>query len=1040
MTQGLLNSAFHDKADGDRRRDLVEFRAQLAGTVLAEVAGAEGVAVEAACLPLFRRSGQGLEQVLRARLVKPAGVPVWLVLDGDGTAGRVPFAEHEGRWLADGFVPEVTEKRQQRFAVVTEHGEVLSRATVEVVPQRKWTVSLVHHTHLDVGYTDRQEVVMANHLQYLDSVLELVDQTSDWDESSRFRWNVEVNWPLERWFALRGPADRRRMVEAVRAGRVSVGAMSLNMHTEACSIEELYEMVRYAARLRSEHGLALTSAMQTDVPGGVPALVEVLADAGVKFLSVAHNYAGRSVPYLIGGEKLGRPFYWKVASGKRLLVWHTDTLHGNAYMEGNIVGLAESLETAEQSLPAYLAALASHPYPFSSGTWLPEAGRVERSPYPHDILHLRVQGRYGDNAPPNLAVSEIARDWNRKWAYPHLKVDRNEDFFEMAVAKLGGSVPEWEGDWADWWADGLGSGARMIGWARAAQGAMRMGRTLNAVSDVLAGLPPAPIAGAEKVYEEIGLFDEHTWGARHPWEDDEDGWGAGGLQWQYKASLAQRAREAAESVLGTGSRRAGELVGYARGLAGVVVLNASGWARTDVVRVFLPYSTVPAATGVALEDERDGRPVPVMVVPQEHVDHRPAGRFLVFVAHEVPALGYARFSVVPGRGVQVDTDRGQGLTVESDRYRVSYSTENASVSSVTELNGKRELVNTEALLGLNAYVFDRYGTSTRVDHLSGRVFSRELDLVADRLTADAAVLRRRESSVLGESMTVDVRAPGASRLLTTINVWNDVPRVEISNRLWKDRTVDKQSVFFAFPLAGRAPELVYELPGAGTSASAPVVPGCPRHMRAVRHWVAVRGEEGGTAWATLDAPLVQFGDIHSPYSPFPGTLRLNAPEPGTIYSWALNNIWDTNFPTEQGGEMRFRYALSHGAGGDATTAGMRLGESVSTPLVGVVLPGPVGGGRGPAAGSLCRVERPEVRLVQAGPAAGGGELLLWLNNLAEEEVATKVEFPDLVVTEARIGDVFEGSRQELTVSGRSVRVVLKPGETKALAVVGRLAG
>ena len=135
-------------------------------------------------------------------------------------------------------------------------------------------------------------------------------------------------------------------------------------------------------------------------------------------------------------------------------------------------------------------------------------------------------------------------------------------------------------------------------------------------------------------------------------------------------------------------------------------------------------------------------------------------------------------------------------------------------------------------------------------------------------------------------MTVDIRAPGCARLLTTISTWREIPRVDITNRMFKLRTVDKQSVFFAFPFAVTAPELIYELPGAGTSASAPTVPGCPQHMRAIRHWVALAEDTGGTAWATVDAPLVQFGDIHSPYTPFPGTLRLSQPEPGTVYSWA----------------------------------------------------------------------------------------------------------------------------------------------------------
>ncbi|HXW81279.1 MAG TPA: hypothetical protein VEJ84_17390, partial [Acidimicrobiales bacterium] len=369
MTEGLLNSIFHDRTAGDRRRDLEAFRNQLADAVFRDIGQVSGRSLQAANLPLFRRTADGLQQMVRFRLLGPGQADRRLLLWLDGTVAPGPF-----EFKTDGFTPavdvavaEVNAPQTFQFRVAGESGDVLSRGEVVVRPQRKWSVSLVHHTHLDVGYTDRQEVVADNHLQYLDSVLELVDHTSSWEDDVRFRWNIEVSWPLERWFERRNEHDRRRMLEAINAGRVGVGAMSLNMHTEACAVEELYEMVRFAVELRSTHGVPITSAMQTDVPGGVTGLVEVLSDSGVQYLSVAHNFAGRSVPYLIGGERLERPFYWKAPSGKRVLVWFTDTLHGNAYMEGNILGLSDSFSVAQDSLPCYLAALAERPYPFDSG-------------------------------------------------------------------------------------------------------------------------------------------------------------------------------------------------------------------------------------------------------------------------------------------------------------------------------------------------------------------------------------------------------------------------------------------------------------------------------------------------------------------------------------------------------------------------------------------------------------------------------------------------------------------------------------------------
>ena len=132
--------------------------------------------------------------------------------------------------------------------------------------------------------------------------------------------------------------------------------------------------------------------------------------------------------------------------------------------------------------------------------------------------------------------------------------------------------------------------------------------------------------------------------------------------------------------------------------------------------------------------------------------------------------------------------------------------------------------------------------------------------------------------------------------------------------------------------------------------------------------------------------------------------------------------------------MKFRYAISSQESGDARALGMRLGESVSTPLVGTVVPLAGGGKEMPPSGSLCAIERPEVRLVQATASDREGDLLLWLNNQGADEVTTAVEFPDIAVRAARVGNVFEGGQDAVPVADGSVRISLKPGETKALAL------
>ncbi len=191
--------------------------------------------------------------------------------------------------------------------------------------------------------------------------------------------------------------------------------------------------------------------------------------------------------------------------------------------------------------------------------------------------------------------------------------------------------------------------------------------------------------------------------------------------------------------------------------------------------------------------------------PQENAEHRPAGRFLQFLAKDVPALGYARFNVVEGVPVPVDVSQPGQPVIENEYYRVRFSPLDASIGSIIQRDNGRELVNTDAILGLNAYVFDRYGSSTKVDHLSGRLFTRQLDLIAERVTGENAVVVRRETSQLGDSITVDTRAPGCERLLTTISTWREIPRVDITNRMFKLRTVEKAERVLCVSVRGNGP-------------------------------------------------------------------------------------------------------------------------------------------------------------------------------------------------------------------------------------------
>ncbi|WP_084958819.1 glycoside hydrolase family 38 C-terminal domain-containing protein [Thermoactinospora rubra] len=952
------------------------------------VISVRGLEVRVSVLPLFTHDGRQAVRVTATGMVP------------DGLVFRLGDQEGTGDFL----VPEVSEPRPMTLEARDSHG-VIATAEITVTPQRKWTVFVVHHSHLDIGYTDPQGTVLRHHLDYLDAALRLTEETGAWPDDARFRWTVESSMPVLRWLAARPREQADAFAERVRQGLIEVTALPFQLHTEACSTEELYRQLRFAERFP----FPVRSAMHTDVPGAVVGLVDALNAAGVRYLAAAHNWAGRSVPYLHGGDTLTRPFRWRAPSGNELVVWFTDTPHGMAYMEGNTVGLTDSYELAEDLLPRYLFALASRPYPYGPGTfgWLgPDA---PKDPYELDVLHLRVQGAHADNAGPSIVPASVVRRWNETWAYPRLRSAVNSDFFDHVVERYHDRLAVHEGDWTDWWADGLGSGARPLGYVRRAQSALRAAETLH----TLAGQDATALV--DEAYDKVALFNEHTWGAANPWEDAEEAGDSGGLQWTRKSAGAYQAQDDAADLLHAAVRHfAARLEGPEDSLASFAVFNPGTWARTDVVRAFLPRDVVPLDAPVALVDARTGRRVPhhEEIVRPEDWPTRPIGRHLEAVVADVPGLGYARLDVVPGDAAAAEpVDLGLEPVIENEFYRVTYDLREGYISSVFDKRAGRELVNADAAAGFGQYVYDRYATAPHFNHMSGHVGAHDRTLLGDRAIARRAAVVKATRTAVGEKLVVELQAKGADWVRTTIELHAGVPRLDLRYQIAKQGTPAKEAVFLAFPFATAGPPAAWELTGGVGGTHVPRVPGSASYMLPIRHWLAFEDPELTIAWATLEAPLVQLGTIHMPYAPFPPTLE---EEHGTVYSWALNNIWDTNFPAQQQGETTFRYAVTS-APGAAGIGARRLGAAAAAgltdPFIGILT-------RCPASESFVSVDHPDVRVTSLGRFDGG--TVVRLRSLAAEPVEVAVRLPGL--RSAQVSAGLTGGRATAPVADETVKV------------------
>jgi hypothetical protein len=422
-----------------------------------------------------------------------------------------------------------------------------------------------------------------------------------------------------------------------------------------------------------------------------------------------------------------------------------------------------------------------------------------------------------------------------------------------------------------------------------------------------------------------------------------------------------------------------------------------------------------------------------VVEGQEDAPHRAPGIHLSFVARDVPACGYRRYDLIEGDEEPETPEAGSEPCIENEYYRVRFDLARGRVTELLDKTSGLNLVDTEGPFGFNEYVYDRYASAPHFNHLSSRFRATDLTLLGGRSAGGLTVVTERSSNPVWDRVSVRLVDGGTDIVESTLTLFRGVKRLDITNRIRKAGTAEKESVYFAFPFAVRDPSFHYEITGGIDSPEAPHVPGSADHMRAIRHWVGLENERVRLAWATMEAPLVQFGNIHLPYLPFPETIDPEVSHPATVYSWALNNIWDTNFPPRQQGEMEFSYAVASGEDRQTPELGMRTAAALTTPLLGILSAMSAADGL-PEQGSFCSVDHPRIDIIALMPSRRGHDLTVMLQSLSSENEEVGVSFGLLRAARAWVGSHLEKDLQEARVDGENVRLAVPAGSLVSLAV------
>lgn len=762
------------------------------------------------------------------------------------------------------------------------------------------TLYVTHHSHTDIGYTDLQERVIDTQVDYIRTVLRIMAQPENQD----FRWNCETLFCVEQFLDRCAPQEREAFFSLAREGKIGLSANYLNF----CDLVDCETYDRRLAALQdcfTREGAPLRTAMMADINGISMGYRDAMLRHGVAFL-LANIHCHHGMYPLYQNQTA---FWWENAAGQRMLVWN-----GEHYNLGNVLGLkpnrsvnfmmenhlgrtahpADPVDTLHQNLEAYVSL-------------------CEENGYPYDFVLASVSGVFSDNAPPETEILRVIQAYNQRYGESvQIRMVSLQELYEAIAPRLN-EAPVYRGDMTDWWANGAGSTPYAVKHYKEALWRYRLCQRLQ---PELGTHYPQLCKAAE---DNLLLYAEHTWGHSSTIENPYDTMVLN-LDMR-KNCYASKAHEAASTMLNRIAMAQGDIMRYYATQGKIRAYDVSGCGGAQVVSFYIES---PVMARAEIQDEQ-GRKIPCQVSPH------PRGRLITFVdtfaPKEAKRYTYRELPAEPGtlnsRRCYVGAERIRDIVNDYDpvTYRLPYGFENdffrlgyRAGQGITELTDKRTGRN---LLGKGIAPFFtplHEVTSIRTMNAYSPEQEERRKLGRNIRGPHAVLTAGKLEEVLcqehGEVFTLlrlRFTLPGTVRADVLLKLYENLPRIDFTLELGKTLSSDIESIFL--PLSLDYPQgQVYLRKGAEAfRLGIDQLPGTCMEYSMSDDGVAILSAAGGAMIACRDVPLLYMGEMrHHPIRLCDG-LPENNQRP--IYSWVMNNTWETNFKMDLSGFGEYRYTL-----------------------------------------------------------------------------------------------------------------------------------
>lgn len=787
-------------------------------------------------------------------------------------------------------------------------------------------IYLMHQTHTDIGYTDRQEKITLYHIDYLKQAIRMSEAIDSGHKSWQgFVWNNEMFWIIERFIEATDQTWHERLLNAIKRGHIQLTSNYLNM-TDLVDARILNKYLQRAKTFGLNHDVRMDAAISMDINGWSYGYAQAMADAGVRnFYTCIHNHHG-FVPFM----RKHVPFYWETPKGDRILVWH-----GDVYNQGNVSKLVPNAIGKGTSEGLKTEAIIDEKRLAYAKQWLEDYIESVRSQgYDFDFLPLVTKGLLVDNAPPNPHIIEAINAFNALYGDSiSIEMVGIHDFFDILESKAL-DLPVYKGDWTDWWSDGFASTPKSLLAYREAQ------RNYEKIDYLKQSGHVFDESSVEALEYNLMMYAEHTWGyftsVSEPWNKMTMKLETRNEMFAYKANeLADKLLDGYQLTHGEMAKAVGRPMCYK-------ITNPYPHPIREMVQLHINWwEEFLIEQGYIVTELGQEKPLPYQEI---RVDEK-ARRQINLEVH-LPPYGTKTLTVIPKtqpkrlmpfdplftRDTTYDytspyldnTIEATMFHLESPYLKLAFK-RNEGIVECFDKQSQTSLIRTDCEAPLFAPIYEYtpvakpMGEEGVAVKEARRAFGRNRKVMSTQRDIgrliDVSVL---ETGPLLGRVQLKYALRGTLHCVVELTVHKTTPRLDVALLVGKDTVWEPESLYLSLPLTtGDDQALWLDKTGYPIRPRVDQLPGSLTAFYTTQTGYVIQGKQTTVHVAMPDCPLLALGSLEPGLiQPMDGTL----PNVDKQNAWLMNNYWETNFATSLGGFYRFDFHLCIQAQPDKETA------------------------------------------------------------------------------------------------------------------------